>query len=39
VASDYFVAMSGSNPICMLTVVLETGIMPQIEPVTTVRVE
>jgi proline racemase len=37
--SDYFVPMSGSNLICTVTVALETGIIPQIEPVTTVRVD
>jgi proline racemase len=37
--SDYFVPMSGSNLICTVTVALETGIIPQMEPVTTVRVD
>jgi proline racemase len=37
--SDYFVPMSGSNLICTVTVALETGIIPQIEPVTAIRVD
>lgn len=37
--SDYFVPMSGSNLICTATVALETGIVPMVEPVTTVRVD
>ncbi len=31
--------MSGSNTICVTTVLLETGIVPMIEPVTTLRLE
>ena len=37
--SDYFVPMSGSNLICTVTVALETGVVPMVEPVTTVRVD
>src|SRR5581483_1943294 len=37
--SDYFVPMSGSNLICTATVALETGIVPMVEPVTTVMVD
>jgi proline racemase len=32
-------AMSGSNTICVSTVLLETGMVPMIEPVTTFRLE
>ncbi|PUB12766.1 proline racemase family protein [Yoonia sediminilitoris] len=31
--------MSGSNTICVTTVLLETGIVPMVEPVTTLRLE
>jgi proline racemase len=31
--------MSGSNAICVTTVLLETGIVPMVEPVTTLRLE
>lgn len=37
--SDYFPPMSGSNLICTVTVALETGAIPMIEPVTNVRVD
>lgn len=37
--SDYFVPMSGSNLICTVTVALETGIVPMVEPTTIVRVD
>ena len=37
--SDYFVPMSGSNLICTVTVALETGVVPMVEPVTVVRVD
>lgn len=37
--SDFFPPMSGSNLICTVTVALETGAIPMIEPVTTVRVD
>lgn len=32
-------AMSGSNTICVATVLLETGILPMVEPVTTLTLE
>jgi proline racemase len=32
-------AMSGSNAMCVVTVLLETGILPMVEPVTTVTLE
>ena len=32
-------AMSGSNTICVATVLLETGMVPMVEPVTTFRLE
>lgn len=34
-----YAPMSGSNAICVTTVLLETGIVPMIEPVTTLRLE
>jgi proline racemase len=34
-----YVPMSGSNTICAVTVMLETGILPMEEPVTTVRLD
>ncbi|KAG5660944.1 hypothetical protein KAF25_002587 [Fusarium avenaceum] len=34
-----WVPMSGSNCVCTTTVLLETGIVPMIEPVTTVRLD
>lgn len=34
-----YAPMSGSNAICVTTVLLETGIIPMIEPVTTLRLE
>jgi proline racemase len=37
--SDYFVPMSGSNLICTVTVALETGVVPMVEPTTIVRVD
>nr|WP_298687796.1 proline racemase family protein [uncultured Dongia sp.] len=37
--SDYFVPMSGSNLICTVTVALEAGIIPMVEPETIVRVD
>jgi proline racemase len=37
--SDYFPPMSGSNLICTVTVALETGAIPMVEPVTNVRVD
>ena len=32
-------AMSGSNTICVVTVLIETGMVPVVEPVTTLRLE
>ncbi|MGH2511565.1 MAG: proline racemase family protein [Candidatus Limnocylindrales bacterium] len=32
-------AMSGSNTICVVTVLIETGLVPAVEPVTTLRLE
>lgn len=37
--SDYFVPMSGSNLICTVTVALETGMVPMVEPVTELVVD
>lgn len=37
--SDYFVPMSGSNLICTVTVALEAGMIPMVEPQTIVRVD
>jgi proline racemase len=37
--SDYFVPMSGSNLICTVTVALEVGLVPMIEPITVLRVD
>lgn len=34
-----FTAMSGSNTICTVTAVLESGIVPMVEPVTRVRID
>lgn len=34
-----YAPMSGSNAICVTTVLLETGIVPMVEPVTTLRLE
>lgn len=34
-----YAAMSGSNTICTATVLLETGMVPMVEPVTTFRLE
>lgn len=39
IESDYYPAMSGSNLICTVTAVLETGMVPMIEPVTRLRVD
>jgi proline racemase len=39
IESDYYVPMSGSNLICTVTVVLETGMLPMREPVTHLRVD
>src|SRR5690606_27103631 len=37
--SEYYVPMSGTNTICTATVLLETGMVPMIEPVTTLTLE
>jgi proline racemase len=37
--SEYYVPMSGSNTICTVTALLETGMLPMKEPVTTFTLE
>ncbi len=37
--SEYYVPMSGSNTICTVTALLETGILPMTEPVTEITLE
>jgi len=37
--SDYYVPMSGSNTICTVTALLETGMLPMTEPVTSLTLE
>lgn len=37
--SEYYVPMSGTNTICTVTVLLETGMIPMVEPVTTFTLE
>ncbi|PXA86918.1 hypothetical protein DMC47_33675 [Nostoc sp. 3335mG] len=39
IESDYYPAMSGSNLICTVTTVLETGMVQMVEPVTRLRVD
>jgi proline racemase len=39
IESDYYPPMSGSNLICTVTAVLETGMVPMAEPVTRLRVD
>lgn len=39
IEADYYPAMSGSNLMCTVTVALETGIVPMLEPVTTLIVD
>lgn len=39
IESDYYPPMSGSNLMCTVTAVLETGILPMIEPVTRLCVD
>jgi len=39
IESDYYPPMSGSNLICTVTAVLETGMLPMIEPVTRLCVD
>lgn len=37
--SEYYVPMSGTNTICTVTALLETGMIPMVEPVTRVTLE
>lgn len=37
--SDYYVPMSGTNTICTVTVLLETGMLPMREPVTEISLD
>ena len=37
--SEFYVPMSGTNTICTATVLLETGMVPMVEPVTTLTLE
>ncbi|MBB3396194.1 proline racemase [Rhizobium sp. BK060] len=37
--SEYYVPMSGTNTICTATVLLETGMVPMVEPVTVLHLE
>ena len=37
--SDYYVPMSGSNTLCTVTVLLETGMLPMQEPVTEITLD
>jgi len=39
IESDYYVPMSGSNTICTVTALLETGMIPMREPVTRITLE
>ncbi|WP_029351041.1 proline racemase family protein [Bosea sp. 117] len=39
IESDYYVPMSGTNTICTVTALLETGMIPMQEPVTTLTLE
>ena len=39
IESDYYVPMSGSNLICTVTAVLESGMLPMSDPVTRLRVD
>lgn len=39
IESDYYPPMSGSNLICTVTAVLETGMLPMVEPVTRLCVD
>jgi proline racemase len=39
IEADYYPPMSGSNLICTVTAVLETGMIPMVEPVTSLRVD
>lgn len=37
--SEYYVPMSGTNTICTVTALLETGMLPMVEPVTRITLE
>ena len=39
IEADYYVPMSGTNTICTVTALLETGMIPMVEPVTTLVLE
>src|SRR5439155_18810943 len=39
IESDYYVPMSGTNTICTVTALLETGMLPMREPVTEITLE
>src|SRR5918997_1653444 len=39
IESDYYVPMSGTNTICTVTALLETGMIPMLEPATELTVE
>ena len=39
IESDYYVPMSGTNTICTVTALLETGMLPMTEPVTKLTLE
>ena len=39
IESDYYVPMSGTNTICTVTALLETGMLPMVEPVTKLTLE
>ncbi len=39
IEADYYVPMSGTNTICTVTALLETGMIPMREPVTTLTLE
>ena len=39
IESDYYVPMSGTNTICTVTALLETGMLPMTEPVTRLTLE
>ena len=39
IESDHYPAMSGSNLICTVTAVLETGMVPMVEPITRLTVD
>ena len=37
--SEYYPSMSGSNTMCVVTVLLECGVLPMVEPVTTLTLD